>query len=237
MTRVFRVVAVIAIVVLTLPIGLTAWLYFYTADLPSVSQLNEFNPVSEAKARLRSCDGAEQAALALPREKLGRYMVAALVAAEGKPDSRSPFLDLFGPLEERHVATYQLQLARSLVCPSGPILKRELRELRLANAINRRFAQPELLTIYLNRVYLGPETYGVEAAAEKYFGKPASRLTLEETAVIVGTIRAPGIYSPVTHPDRAAQRRNAILDEMVLQRSVLEAEADLAKAAPIRVLQ
>jgi membrane peptidoglycan carboxypeptidase len=86
-------------------------------------------------------------------------------------------------------------------------------------------------------VYLGPDIYGVEAAAKKYFRKPASQLTIEESAVIVGMIKAPLIFSPVLHPDRAAQRRNSILDEMVVQRSLLQADAERAKAAQINVLE
>jgi membrane carboxypeptidase/penicillin-binding protein len=237
MKQVLRLVGVIAIVVVTFAAGVSVWLYFYTADLPSISQLNEFNPVSEVETRLHSCDGSEHTVIALPRQRLGSYMSAALIAAEGKPDGRSPYVALFSPAAEgQYVVSYQLQLARSLVCPNRSPLRRQLQELRLANAINRKFGQQELLTIYLNRIYLGPEMYGVEAGAQKYFGKPASQLTLEETAVTVGIIRSPRLYSPVSHPDRAAQRRNSILDEMVVQRSVLQADADRAKAAPIHAL-
>jgi hypothetical protein len=90
MRRVLRVLGILAITALTFAVGLSAWLYFYnfyTADLPSTSQLNEFNALSESQTLLRSCDGTEQAVLAMPGEKLGRYTVAALIAAEGKPDT------------------------------------------------------------------------------------------------------------------------------------------------------
>lgn len=225
-------------VILTVIISLGAWLYLYTVDLPSTTQLADFNPGSQGKARLRSCDGAEQQITVIPKEELGRYTVAALTATEGIPQTQSPLTPLIFSRSVHHVATYQIQLARSLVCTqNGSILKRELQELRLANAINRKFGPQELLTIYLNRIYLGSNAYGIEAGAEKYFGKPASQLTLEETAVLIGMIRSPHFYSPVTHPDRIAQRRNSILDGMVAQGSVTEAEADCAKATPIRMLQ
>jgi hypothetical protein len=106
MRRVLRVVGILAIAILTFAVGLSAWLYFYTADLPSISQLNEFNALSESQTRLRSCDGTEQAVLALPGERLGRYTVAALIAAEGKPDTRSPFVALFFPADGQHVGPY-----------------------------------------------------------------------------------------------------------------------------------
>jgi membrane peptidoglycan carboxypeptidase len=78
---------------------------------------------------------------------------------------------------------------------------------------------------------------GIDAGAEKYFGKSASQLKLEETAALVGMIRSPRIYSPVAHPDRAAQRRNSILDGMAVQGIVTQIEADRAKDIPIRMLQ
>jgi len=227
----------LAIVILTCAVGLSAWLYFYTADLPSISQLREFNAVSETKAHLRSCDGTEQTVIALPEQELGRYTVSALIAAEGKIDTRNPFVTLFFPSEGQRDVPYQLQLARSLICANRSPINRQLQELRLANAINRKFDQQELLTIYLNRVFLGPDIYGVEAAAEKYFGKPASQLTLDESAVIVGIIRSPHLYSPASHPDRALQRRNSILDEMAVERSVLQADAERAKVAQIHLLE
>ena len=241
MSRVLRTLGILAAVTLTGPIGLGAWLYFYTADLPPTAQLKSFNPASPTKVRFRSCDGVEQEVTVTPKEGLGRYTVAAVTAAEGRAQSRSPFVALFVVLffspHEPHVAAYQLQLARTLACAQhGSILKRQLQELRLANAINRKFGQQELLTIYLNRIYLGSDAYGIEAGAEKYFGKPASQLTLEETAVLVGMIRSPVFFSPVAHPDRAVQRRNSILDAMVVQGSVTQEDADHAKAIPIQML-
>jgi membrane carboxypeptidase/penicillin-binding protein len=215
------------------------WLYFYTADLPSTDQLSDFNPASSTKARLRSCDAVEQEIAVMPKRELGRYTVAAVVAAEGKPESRSPFVSLFFRPDEQHVASYQVQLARTIACTQqhGSILKRQLQELRLANAINREFEQEELLTVYLNRIYLGSDVYGIENAARRYFGKPASHLTLQETAVLVGMIRAPRLYSSVAHPDRAAQRRNSILDDMVAQGSVTKSDAENAKAIPIQIVR
>ncbi len=237
MRRVSKVVGVLAVTVLACAIGLLALLYFYTSDLPAVSQLSSFKGVSEPETQLRPCDGTEQTIPVVAREKLGRYTVASLIAAEGKPDARSPFVALFFPSEGQHVVPYQVQLARSLMCTKRSELNRQFQELRLANAINRRFDQQDLLTIYLNRVYLGPDIYGIEAAAKRYLGKDASDLTLEESAAIVAMIRSPRVYSPLLHPDRAAQQRNSILDEMAVERSVSRADADRAKAAQIHFLE
>lgn len=191
MSRVLKAVGILAVAVLSCAIGLLAWLYFYTSDLPPVSQLNSFKGISESEAQLQSCDGSDQTIAVVPSEKLGRYTVASLVAAEGKPDARSPFIALFFPAKEQHTVPYQVRLARSLVCTKRSELTRQIQELRLANVINRRFDQEELLTIYLTQVYLGPDVYGIEAAAKRYLRKNASDLTLEESAAIVSMIRSP----------------------------------------------
>jgi hypothetical protein len=236
MRRILNIVGKLFVAVLLCAVGLLACLYFYTSDLPLVPQLGSFKGDSEPEAQLQSCDGPEQTIAVVPRERLGRYTVASLIAAEGKLDARSPFIGLFFPGEGRHNVPYQLQLARSLMCPSRS-LNRQFQELRLANAINRTFDAEDVLTIYLNRVYLGPNVYGIEAAAKRYLGKDASDMTLEESAALVAMIRSPRMYSPLSHPDRAAQRRNSILDEMVVEGSVSHVDADRAKAAQIHFLQ
>src|SRR5271155_808883 len=170
MGRLVKTVGALAGLILVGVVGFGSWLYFYTSDLPTTTQLNDFNPASQTKARLRSCDGVEQEITVLPKDELGQYAVAAVTAAEGRLQSRSPLVSAFFRAAEPHIATYQIQLARTLVCTqNGPILKRQLQELRLANAINRKFGQQELPTIYLNRICLGTDVYGIESGAERYF--------------------------------------------------------------------
>jgi hypothetical protein len=93
----------------------------------------------------------------VPTQKLGSYTIAAVTAAEGQPDPRSPYVAIFSPAK-KSVVGYEVQLVRTLACTKQRHLSRELEELRIANDINRKFKQPELLTIYLNRVIsvLGP---------------------------------------------------------------------------------
>jgi|SRR5215472_9843249 len=236
MRRVLKVVEILCFAVLACAVGLWVWLYFYTSDLPPVSQLGSFKGVSKAEAQIQSCNGPEQTIAVVPREKLGRYTVPSLIAAEGMPDARSPFVALFIPAEGHHKVPYQLQLARSLMCPSRS-LNRQFQELRLANAINRTFDEEDVLTIYLNRVYLGPNVYGIEAAAKRYLGKNPSDMTLEESAAMVAMTPSPRVYSPLLHPDRATQRRSSILDEMVVEGTISQSDADRAKTVQIHFLE
>jgi membrane carboxypeptidase/penicillin-binding protein len=223
--------AVVAAVFTCAGVG-AAWLWFYTADLPPASQLAAFAPAAEAQVSLPECDGTQVSVLALPAQQLGRYTLAALIAAEGEPDSRSPYISTFVALHhEPHTTPYSWQLARQMMCVKRTGLRRRFEELRLAHAIQRGFDSRQLLTIYLNRAYLGKDVYGIGSGAHKYFGKHASDLSLEETAWLVGLIRRPTWLA--AHPERAMQRRNNVLDEMVRKGSITTGEAETAKATPV----
>jgi penicillin-binding protein 1A len=232
MKRIWKGLGTLAFIAVTAVAAAAGWLYFYTADLPPTSQLQEFNPATESEALVRFCDGTEAVAHVVPSDKLGHYLLRAVTVAEGQPDPRSPFYAVIRDFpRQRQYGRYSWQIARTLVCEKRSQYGRVLEELRVANAIERKFEKPEILTIYLNRVYLGAGTYGVEAGANRYFGKPASNLSLEQAALLVSLIRAPSRYSPTAHRDRALQRRNSVLDGMVNQGSVSRADADRAKAA------
>src|SRR5436190_2665979 len=120
-------------------------------------------------------------------------------------------------------STITQQLAKVLFLTPERSLGRKIRELLLALWLERRFTKDQLLEIYLNRVYLGAGTYGVDAAAHRYFGKSAQRLTLFDGAVLAGLLKAPTRFSPARDRDKAAGRAAQVLDNMV--------EAGFIKAA------
>jgi penicillin-binding protein 1A len=99
-------------------------------------------------------------------------------------------------------STITQQLAKILFLSPERSLARKIREVMLALWLERRFSKDQILEIYLNRVYLGAGVYGVDAAADRYFGKPAAKLTLFESAVIAGLLKAPSRFNPAR--DRAA---------------------------------
>ncbi len=238
MKRVWKGLAILATAVVICGVIAGVWSYFYTADLPATSQLHEFDPAMASEARLRLCDGSEAVIPIVPHDNFGNYVLSGVVAAEGQPDSRSPFRALiadFASDVQPRVGRYSWEIARSLVCNKPSRLGRQFEEVRVANAIERKFNHPQILTMYLNRVYLSTNTYGIEAGANLYFGKHASDLSLEEAALLVGLIRAPNRYSPKLHPERAIERRNSVLDEMVNQGSVSRADADRAKTIGLRM--
>ncbi len=106
---------------------------------------------------------------------------------------------------------------------------RKVKEVILALELTRRFSKDEILTYYLNENNYGNLSYGVESAAQSYFGKPAKDLDLAESAMLSGIPQAPANYSPFTNPDQAKQRQEQVLDLMVRQGFITKGEADAAK--------
>ncbi len=114
-------------------------------------------------------------------------------------------------------------------------LSRKVREQRAAIEMEKRYTKDEILEAYLNQIAFGHGWYGIEAAARHYFGKTASRLTLEEAATLAALPKGPAIYDPIRHPDRARSRRDEVLGRMAANGFITRAQADAAKKRPLVV--
>jgi 1A family penicillin-binding protein len=115
-------------------------------------------------------------------------------------------------------------------------LERKARELRLAIEVERAYDKREILERYLNTVYFGEGAYGIKAAAETYFNSGVLTLTLADSAVLAGLIKAPAIYNPRDHPKRALERRDYVIDRMVALGDATPTEGDAAKRTPLGVI-
>lgn len=117
-------------------------------------------------------------------------------------------------------STLTQQLAKNMLMASGyfPVsdrsLMRKLQELVLSLKLEAYFSKSEILTLYLNRVYFGAGTYGIDAASRRYFRKSGKELTLFEAAILAGLLRAPSRYSPLANPQRACERAHHVLTAM-----------------------
>lgn len=111
-------------------------------------------------------------------------------------------------------STITMQLARNYFLTSERTLDRKIKEMFLAIKIEKNFTKPEILELYLNKIFLGKHAYGIGAAAEVYYGKKLNQLTLAQTAMIAGLPKAPTKYNPINNPRRAKQRRDYILKKM-----------------------
>jgi len=112
-------------------------------------------------------------------------------------------------------STITQQLAKNLFLSSERTVKRKIQELLLAFWLEQRFSKNEILTLYLNRVYLGSGAFGIDAASFRYFGKPASELALNEAALIAGLLKAPSRYNPNSNPVDAGRRAQLVIESMV----------------------
>ena len=108
-------------------------------------------------------------------------------------------------------------------------VKEKVREVLLAIKVERTFSKDTILAKYLNTVYFGHGAYGIEAAAQTYFGVPARRLTISQSATLAGILTAPEAYDPIDHPFDAKFRRDFALDRMVQYGYLDAARADRLK--------
>jgi penicillin-binding protein 1A len=132
-------------------------------------------------------------------------------------------------------STITQQLARKTFLTDQKSLWRKAREMVLAVRLEWAFSKDEILEMYLNRIYFGRGFYGIEAAAQGYFGKKAAALTLDEASLLVGLIQAPSAYAPPKNLNRALARRAIVLKRMVAVKTITQREADRASKATVRL--
>jgi penicillin-binding protein 1A len=176
----------------------------------------------------------------IPIELLPRHLIDAVVATEDRRffnhwgiDTTSLLRAAFANLRAgRFVqggSTLTQQLAKNLFLTSQRTMARKLEEFVLALWLEVRLSKSEILELYLNRVYFGGGAYGVEAAAQRFFGKSAGMVSLAEAAVLAGLLKAPSKFSPAANPEVAWTRARSVLAKMV-EAGVLSPQAEDAAA-------
>jgi penicillin-binding protein 1A len=134
-------------------------------------------------------------------------------------------------------STITQQLAKNLFLTQERTLWRKMQELVLALWLERKFSKTEILELYLNRVYFGSGAYGVEAAAQRYFGKPAREVKIAEAAMLAGLVKSPSRLAPSRNPNGAERRAQAVLAAMTELGFVTETMAKTALAQPARAVK
>lgn len=130
-------------------------------------------------------------------------------------------------------STITMQVARNFFLSPEKSYKRKLLEIFLALKIERELSKEDILTLYLNKIYLGKRAYGVAAAAQVYYGKDLDQLTLSQAAMIAGLPKAPSRYNPIVNPRRALQRRNYVLRRMHQLNHIDQVMLEAAKAEDV----
>ena len=157
---------------------------------------------------------------------------------------RALIVDILSFSTKQGASTLTQQLARTMYTNKdakyyigqSKRIDRKLKELITAIKIERTYTKSEILELYFNSVYFGHGTYGIQAASVYYFGKDVSEITVDESALLIGLLPAPAIYSPINHPERAIKRRNLVLNVMhnneYLSKEVYD--ISISKSIPVR---
>lgn len=184
-------------------------------------------------------------------ESLPEYVPIAFMAIEDKRFFQHFGIDFIGfirAIYQNYIShrvvqggsTITQQLAKNILITEGVVthydrsIKRKIKELLLAFWLEHKFSKSEIMMMYLNRVYFGAGTYGIDAASRKYFNKPATKLSVFEAAILAGVLKAPTKYNPSNHPNYAYERAMTVLKAMEEQgyiKSAKEIEKKQSKAA------
>jgi penicillin-binding protein 1A len=227
--------------------GMIAWV---AAHLPPIQSLEV--PKRPPAIEIVGIDGhvlamrGDMGGAAVPLKQLPPYLPQAFIAIEDRRFYSHHGIDPIGILRavlanisHRGVAqggsTLTQQLAKNLFLTQERTLQRKLQEVVLAVWIEHKFSKAEILDLYLNRVYFGAGAYGVEAAAQRYFGKSARQVTLAEAGLLAGLVKSPSRLAPTRNPDGAERRAQIVLAAMADAGFVSEAAAKTAIVDPPRI--
>ncbi|NVN90042.1 MAG: PBP1A family penicillin-binding protein [Desulfuromonadales bacterium] len=240
--------AVTAAIVLVL--GVAGYLFYLLARLPKVDRLADYKPpiVSQVFGDDGSLVGEFylERRIVVPVNKIPRKLIQAFVAAEDSSFYSHGGIDYFGIVraavknvlsmrKKEGASTITQQVTKSMLLTSEKKFSRKIKEAILAKRLEEKLTKDEILYLYLNQIYLGGGAYGVQAAAETYFGKDVDQLNLAEIAMLAGLPKAPNAYSPVKHLEKARERQAYVLDRMVKEAYITQAEADHARSTPLSI--
>jgi len=233
MSIIFRLLPYVAGLLATIFLGIAAGglagYYYLQPALPSVEEMRDIQ--LQIPLRIYSRDGrlieqiGEKRRNPVDYEDIPEIVVQAFLAAEDDRFFEHPGFDYQGIVRagfkliatgsrSQGGSTITQQLAREYFLTRDRTFVRKAKELILATQIEREFTKPEILSLYLNKIFLGQRAYGVAAAAEVYFGKQLSELSVAEAATIAGLPAAPSRLNPVSNPDLSRDRRSYVLRRM-----------------------
>ena len=210
-------------------LGLAGFMAYYAYDLPDIDAVEGISRAPNVS--LVTTDGREIASFGghygepVVLGELPPHMPRAVIAVEDRRFyqhfgidlrglARAAFRNLMAGGVVQGGSTITQQLAKNLFLTPERTIKRKVQELLLALWLEHRFTKDQILTIYLNRVYLGSGAYGVDAASRRYFGKPATEVTVYEAALIAGLLKAPSRLNPMRNPNQADTRASLVLTAM-----------------------
>ena len=229
-------------------VGLAAVVGWFAWDMPDMDEVEL--PTRRPSITLLAADGSEFLRLGdlvgdvVDSRRLPAHLVQAVLAVEDRRFFSHFGIDPVGLARAIWVnhnagrtvqggSTITQQLAKNLFLTPERSIRRKVQEALIALWLDWRYEKHEILTAYLNRVYLGAGTFGVDAAARTYFGKSALRVDLREAALLAGLLKAPSRFAPTNDPAESLKRASVVLDAMVDAGFVSETQATIAKSASL----
>ena len=228
--KIVKILAVLFVLGVFLVAGAGVGLYYWAQeDLPGFTRLSDYSPALATTVRAR--DGRilgyfyREKRFLIPLSMMSPITVKAFLASEDSGFYQHEGVDLpgiFRAAVKNVVAgsivqggsTITQQVIKSMLLTPERSYERKIKEIILAYRLEKYLTKDEILTIYLNQIYLGAKAYGVEAAAREYFGVNASQLTLAQAAMLAGLPKAPSRYSPYGNPERARERQLYVLSRL-----------------------
>jgi penicillin-binding protein 1A len=227
--------------------------WHFSKDLPDYSQLQDYEP--PVMTRVHAADGAllgeysKERRLYLPIQAVPKLVINAFLAAEdknfyehggidfsGMARAAVLFVENFGSNRRpQGASTITQQVAKNFLLTNEVSFTRKIKEALLAMRIERAYSKDKILELYLNEIYLGLGAYGIAAASLVYFDKSVNDLTVAEAAYLAAMPKAPGALHPVRNHDRAVERRNYVIDRMLENGWIKQADADKARKDPLIV--
>ena len=240
-------------VVLLMVIGAGATLgvfFLLSKDLPKIASLKDYHPsiitTVYSDDHQKIAEFYKERRIVVPLEEIPLQLQQAFIAAEDARFYKHQGIDFYGILRAfiknieagaivQGGSTITQQVTKSFLLTPERSYKRKIKEAILAYRIDKTFGKQDILYLYLNQIYLGHGAYGVEAAAENYFGKSVKELNLAECAMMAGLPQAPSRYSPFHYPERAQQRQIYVLNRMVDEGFITEQQAAEAKKTELDI--
>lgn len=228
--------------------GSAGFVIFSMWDLPEIQTLEEYKPSITSRVYSDNnkllADFFMENRTPVSLSNVPETLIKALIATEDTRfyshhgiDPRGVARALYRNLRAGKVleggSTLTQQLAKVLFLTPERSYTRKLKEMALALRIEQRYTKQEILSLYLNQIYFGSGAYGVEAAAQIYFGKPARDLAVAECALLAGLPRSPKYYSPFKSQENALGRRAYVLNRMVAMQAITKAQSEEAKKTPL----
>lgn len=224
--------------------------YSLDAQLPDISKLERYSPVEtteimDAQGRLLYRMYGEENRKVVALQSVPELVQKAVLAAEDARFYEHQGVDPIGLLRALKVnydtgaavqggSTITQQVVKNLFLTPDRTVRRKLAEMWISRKVEERYSKAQILELYLNQVYWGHNAYGIQAAAQNYFGKKTHELTLAEGALLAGILTGPELFSPYRSKERAKQRQKLTLKRMVEVGFISPQEADQALKASLR---